>query len=278
MKRNRHMWKMLAAGALAGLLLSPMSRANDKSSDSANSGSQQQAEPSQQGYLGVAIDRIDSWLVEHLKELTGKDEGVRVVEVGEGSPAEAAGLKVNDIIVSYDDQKVYTPEQLRRLVEDNKPGREVALGVIHKGKSEKLTATLATRPEAVEMSEREEFRIPLEPSPQAGTEEQSEETWDTFDSMSLTRLDENRFRAEIKYRNEEGKLETRKFEGTREEIRRDILAQKDLPQSERNQLLFAIRMEDRPFEVRLPVVRITPDGEMVLWNLDSDRPVVIEEF
>lgn len=282
MKTNRHAWKMLAVGALAGLLFSPVSRADDKTSESTkestNNRSQQQAEESPEGYLGVAIESIDSWLLEHLKEVTGKDEGVRVVEVGEGSPAGAAGLKPNDIIVTYDDQKVYTPEQLQRLVEDDKPGRQVALGVIHKGKSEKLTVTLGTRPEAMEMEEREAFRIPFEFSPQAGTEEQSEQGWETFDSMSLTRLDKDRFRAEIRYRNDDGKLETRKFEGTREEIRKDIQAQTDLPESERNQLFSAMQMENRPFEIRLPAIRITPDGNVVLWDAESNRPAGSENF
>lgn len=278
MKQNRQLWRVLAAGALVGLVYSPLSRADDTTRAGATAGSSQQAEQSHEGFLGVGVEGIDSWMMEHLKELIGKDEGVRVVEVASDSPAEKAGVKVNDIIVSYDDQRVYTPEQLLRLVEDDQPGRKVTLGVIQSGKSETLTATLAPRSENALQTE-QVFRIPLGPLTGTATDEQADESWDTFDSMSLTRLDEHRFRAEIKFRNEEGKIETQQFEGTREEIRSDIQAQKDLPESERNHLLFALRMEGRPIEVHVPVVRIRPDGELELYEVGvSDHPALIQAF
>ena len=45
--------------------------------------------------------------------------------------------------------------------------------------------------------------------------------------MKLTRLDAKRWRAEIDYRSKEGKKEHKTYQGTREEIRKDIQADKD---------------------------------------------------
>ena len=60
--------------------------------------------------------------------------------------------------------------------------------------------------------------------------------WETFDALKLTRLDAHRWRAEIEYRSREGKKEKKTFEGTREELRKDLLAEKDLPENERQSL------------------------------------------
>ncbi len=54
-------------------------------------------------------------------------EGVQVAEVRQGSPAEKAGIKKDDVIVELGGKKVTDPESLRGLIADRKIGDEVSM-------------------------------------------------------------------------------------------------------------------------------------------------------
>jgi len=73
--------------------------------------------------------------------------GVLVPEVAEGSPADKAGLRPNDIVLEIDSQPVKSAGQLRNHVAMTKPGTQVVLLVSRNGQRETLTATLGKRPE-----------------------------------------------------------------------------------------------------------------------------------
>ena len=224
-----------------------------------------------QAYLGLAIEPLHRSLISHLLDLLGDGRGVLVSEVAADSPAEQAGVKQDDILVSYDDQKLYSPEQLVKLVQNDKPGREVTLEVIHAGKSEKMTVTLGERPFSVAAEE---------PSPSARrrsfsgrglrppTPEERDARWATFDAMTLSRIDDDHFKAEIRFRDDEGQLETHTFQGTRAELRKDIESEKHLPASEHNHLLRALDMARHPFEFDFPGIRFAPPAD-VLWDFEE---------
>ena len=57
-----------------------------------------------------------------------------VAQVQPGSPAAQAGLHNFDILLSYDDQKLFSADQLSALVANDQPGRKVRLQVVHAGK------------------------------------------------------------------------------------------------------------------------------------------------
>src|SRR5690606_33539670 len=59
---------------------------------------------------------------------------LRVAEVQRGSPAQAAGLKENDVLVRFEDQRLASMEQLQALVRERRKGERVNLGVISAGK------------------------------------------------------------------------------------------------------------------------------------------------
>jgi len=60
--------------------------------------------PTTEPYLGVGAVPLHPALTAQLPEVTGKGRGVLVANVMKGSPAEHAGLKVHDILISYDKQ------------------------------------------------------------------------------------------------------------------------------------------------------------------------------
>ena len=82
------------------------------------------------GWLGVQIQPLDEGLRE---AFDFRKPGVLVGAVSPGSPAERAGVKRGDILVSVDGKKVATPEELTELVRRHKPGDSVAIGRVRDG-------------------------------------------------------------------------------------------------------------------------------------------------
>jgi serine protease Do len=71
--------------------------------------------------------------------------GVTVSAVTAGSPAEQAGLKVGDTIVSVDGKPVKNGDDLVSDIASRKPGSKVPLGFVRGGKKQDATVTVADR-------------------------------------------------------------------------------------------------------------------------------------
>jgi peroxiredoxin len=76
----------------------------------------------------------------------GKD-GVRVKEIMPATPAEKAGLKVGDEVISIDDQAVKEPQQLIDLVTSKGVGSKVRLWIVRDGKTVEIDLALEARPD-----------------------------------------------------------------------------------------------------------------------------------
>lgn len=84
------------------------------------------------GFLGVRLD-----------DRNDGGSGALVAVVNAGSPADAAGLEVGDIVVAVDEQPINGSEGLVGAVRDRSPGDQVAIVVIRDGQEITLTPTLA---------------------------------------------------------------------------------------------------------------------------------------
>ncbi len=94
-------------------------------------------------YLGVGIREVDADRVKELK--LHEEAGVEVTRIEEGSPAEKAGLKVGDVILSYNGQRVEGIDQFSRMVHETPAGREVKLAISRGGAAQTLAAKLEQR-------------------------------------------------------------------------------------------------------------------------------------
>lgn len=94
-------------------------------------------------FLGVGVREVDSERARILK-LPG-EYGVEITKVDESSPAEKAGLKVGDVVQSYNGQRVEGTEQFVRLVRETPVGRTAQLGVVRNGSQQTISATIAAR-------------------------------------------------------------------------------------------------------------------------------------
>lgn len=90
----------------------------------------------QVSYLGVLTAPVSPEARAHLGLKEGF--GLRVAEVQRGSPAQAAGLKENDVLVRFEDQRLASMEQLQALVRERRRGERVSLLVISGGKESVL--------------------------------------------------------------------------------------------------------------------------------------------
>src|SRR3984957_18123763 len=96
----------------------------------------------QRGRLGVAGHPMDADLAKALG--LDKSKGALVEEVESGSPAEQAGIKAGDVIVSIDGQDVAHSEDLPRMVTPHQPGTQVKVGVWHDHKLADKSMTLVS--------------------------------------------------------------------------------------------------------------------------------------
>src|SRR5690242_9076205 len=80
----------------------------------------------------------------------GKD-GVRVKEIMPSTPAEKAGLKVGDEVLSIDDQPVKEPQQLIDMVTSKGVGSKVKLWIVRDGKSVEIDLALEARPDELQL-------------------------------------------------------------------------------------------------------------------------------
>ncbi len=116
-----------------------------------------------QGWLGVTTQATDEDLRRGL-DLTR--DGLLVNRVSADSPADQAGLKKGDVILTYNSRAVADPEDLRQLVRDTEPGHTVSLGVWRDGARRTLEVEVGELP----ASEGEMFDVPvprMAPAPSA---------------------------------------------------------------------------------------------------------------
>jgi putative serine protease PepD len=83
-------------------------------------------------YLGVRIQDVD--------------EGARIVEVVDGSPADDAGLRQGDVVTEAGGEEIASADDLTDAVGSRKPGDELELRVRREGDTRTITVELGTRP------------------------------------------------------------------------------------------------------------------------------------
>jgi Do/DeqQ family serine protease len=80
------------------------------------------------GWLGIGIQPLSPELAKSFG--VGADEGVLVNQVMPKSPAEAAGLKIGDVILSVDGKPIQDTRQLQRLIGETEIGRTIEVVVL----------------------------------------------------------------------------------------------------------------------------------------------------
>ncbi|MDW8032802.1 MAG: Do family serine endopeptidase [Aquificaceae bacterium] len=109
------------------------------------------------GWLGVVIQDISPEMAENL----GVKEGVIIAQIMPGSPADKGGLKVGDIVVEVEGQKVSEVRELQFKIMKMEPGKEMSLKVIREGKVLVLKVKVGEMPEERQVGEVEQGQADL---------------------------------------------------------------------------------------------------------------------
>jgi serine protease Do len=96
-----------------------------------------------QSFLGVAVAELDAARAKDLK--LNDVHGVEITRMDEDTAAVKAGLKVGDVILEYNGQRVEGTEQFIRMVHETPPGREVKMLIGRNGGTQTVAVTMGSR-------------------------------------------------------------------------------------------------------------------------------------
>jgi predicted metalloprotease with PDZ domain len=94
-------------------------------------------------WLGLYSQTVDKDLKEAFR--LDIDHGVIVKQVVPDSPADKAGLKQGDVILSIDGVNLTGSDQLAELVSGHKPGDQIKVEILRKGEKKEITADIGER-------------------------------------------------------------------------------------------------------------------------------------
>jgi serine protease Do len=109
----------------------------------------------QRAWLGINMQPVTDDLA---KSLNIKDtQGVLISELVENAPAQAAGLKAEDVIISVDGKPTNTVDQLRNIVASSPIGKTVEVAYLRNGEKQTTKVTLAKRPDEVASADGKDY-------------------------------------------------------------------------------------------------------------------------
>lgn len=94
-------------------------------------------------YIGIWQQPVDEEIAQYLGV---RQEGIVVVDVIQGGPAEKAGLRKLDVIISIDDHKINNNEELQTVLKDKQVGDEIMLEIIRESKPLLIPLKLSEKP------------------------------------------------------------------------------------------------------------------------------------
>lgn len=92
------------------------------------------------GWLGVGIQSIS--VETKRSEHDAKRDGILVKSVIDGSPAGRAGMRVGDIIIGFNKNRLYSISQFKRMVEEHTIGESVELDLIRDARVQNIQVTI----------------------------------------------------------------------------------------------------------------------------------------
>lgn len=137
-----------------------MNQVDDKEDDSKKSelryDSKRSKYESKRAWLGVSIENLDDEEVDRLG-IEGT-HGIEVEEVVDGSPADKAGVREDDVILEFNGDKVFTVTQLIEMVRGQSPGDNFSLLINRDGAEKTLSGELTQYPRRALSTPRANFR------------------------------------------------------------------------------------------------------------------------
>ena len=199
--------------------------------------------------LGVYLRPVPAVLAHQLSALIPAGQGLLVRRVKEGSAAAIAGIQRYDVLLSLDDQKLFSPGQLTQLLATASADKtSVTLQLIRQAQLLSIGLDLKTL-QHPQRQRREPFSgFPFSSSPRfqqplpGWQPPASSLAWDSFESVKVNTLADGRYHAEVSFKDRNNNSQSFTFEGYKDDIIRQIEQQAELPADKREALLNALNM------------------------------------
>ena len=219
--------------------------------------------------IGLRVESMHPSLTAQLPDQIGKGRGILVTSVGTDSPAAKSGLLVHDILVMYDDQKLFTPRQFAKLVRNDTPGRKVLVQFVRGGIEKSIHLVLAEWSGDSIPTLRWHSRPSIDPY-MIIPRQRKQANWNNFESMTLVREEDDLYRVTIQFTDSTGLQKHKTYKGTRSDIRDSAVDDKELPSSARDHLFRGLNLDD-PQSVVSPFEELTPlERGMMNWPVQID--------
>ena len=101
------------------------------------------------GWLGVIVQQVTPEIAQGL-ELQNSD-GALISDIAPGGPAEKAGLKRGDVIVSVDKLEIKEMPELPKVIAKKKPGTLSSLSIIREGRYKNVRVEIGELPESSDL-------------------------------------------------------------------------------------------------------------------------------
>ena len=103
----------------------------------------QEKEIKEKPYMGVYLRDLSK--KQYLDYGVEEKRGVLIKRVVDDTPADDAGLEDDDVIITFDGEKVYVDNQLREILRDHNVGDKVKLEVVRNGDKKTIKIKLGKR-------------------------------------------------------------------------------------------------------------------------------------
>jgi S1-C subfamily serine protease len=97
------------------------------------------------GWLGLSLQPIA--VPEAMRPVAQQDAGRMVVNLASSGPAEQAGIRTGDILLSLDGQSINAPRTLRTFLSAERIGHYIEVALLREGTLEKVRLAVAVQPE-----------------------------------------------------------------------------------------------------------------------------------
>jgi len=176
-------------------------------------------------YLGIRVDILSRELGAQLNEDILVGQGIMVSGFMQNSTAPKQGIKLYDILLTYNQQPLMHPKTFIQRISREKPGNKIQLTISRKGNIFKHSVTIGSE------------KVPLD-------EEQLDYQYNLqvlgYDGVEIKQHSKHYFEATIRYLSPDGVVRRRSFSGSFPQVQRDIYRANDLSNIAKQHLMKAI--------------------------------------
>ncbi|MCA9015308.1 MAG: PDZ domain-containing protein, partial [Planctomycetaceae bacterium] len=102
-------------------------------------------ETEQRNFVGIVTEPLPAALAAQLNTMMKAGQGVGVKLVLPDSPAQQAGIKMFDVLTTFNGKAITSSDVLRKFVMDAEKGSQVKLGIIRASKHQEIEVTLTQK-------------------------------------------------------------------------------------------------------------------------------------